>query len=180
MAIATVKDVLIDLIEDNSRRLHRFMDQMEDDCLYWKPHPKANSIGLTVWHMGRLFDVFLTRQIVNDPAESECWFRNGWMQKGGYDPRGIGREGWGTLNGYTDAEAGAVPQFDKSLLLGYYGDVINMAINYIEQTSIEQLNTIAPGFEAQFTNYQIIQMVMMDNARHLGEIYAIKALWEKS
>jgi hypothetical protein len=41
------------------------------------------------------------------------------------------------------------------------------------------LLTTAPGFEGRFSKYQCIQMALMDNARHLGEIYTLKAMWER-
>jgi hypothetical protein len=34
-------DVLIDLLEDNLRRLRRVFDLMNDDCLVWKPEADA-------------------------------------------------------------------------------------------------------------------------------------------
>jgi hypothetical protein len=35
------------------------------------------------------------------------------------------------------------------------------------------------GFEGNYTKNQIIQMALMDNVRHLGEVYALKAMWER-
>jgi hypothetical protein len=68
-------DVLIDLLEDNRRRLHRVFAVMSDDCVLWNPEADANSIAVTVWHMGRIFDVFLIQQAKGEPAEEESWFR---------------------------------------------------------------------------------------------------------
>jgi hypothetical protein len=83
-------DVLIDLLHDNVRRLQRIMATMSEDCLHWTPDPEVNSIAVTAWHMGRLFDVFLTRQIRGQDATHEVWFINGWAKRTGYDPRAIG------------------------------------------------------------------------------------------
>lgn len=102
-------DVLIDLLEDNRRRLHRVFGVMGDDCVFWKPEPGANDIAITVWHMARIFDVSLTQQAKGDLPEEECWFRYGWAEQTGYDPRGIGQNGWGMLTGYTQEEVSAIP-----------------------------------------------------------------------
>ena len=172
-------DVLIDFLEDNRRRLHRFLGKLEADCLHWKPDPGANSIAVTVWHMGRLFDVFLTRLARGEPAENECWYAEGWAEKTGYDPRGLGRDGWGSVNGYTAEQVADIPRFSTEQLLDYYDAVLLRARGFVEATQMEQLLAPAPGFEGQFTQYQIAQMAILDNARHLGEIFAIKEMWTR-
>jgi hypothetical protein len=177
--IRSVNDVLIDLLDDNNRRLKRVFAQINDDCLYWMPSPETNSIAVTLWHMGRLLDVFLTRQALGNEAEDECWFRHGWMQKTGYDPRGIGREGWGSVNDYTAEEVATIPRMPREQLLGYLDDVHGTVKEYLRATSNEELQALAPGFEGQFSRYQCIQMALMDNVRHLGEIFALKARWER-
>jgi hypothetical protein len=94
-------DVLIDLLEDNRRRLKRTIEQISDESLYWHPDRETNSIAVTVWHMARIFDVFLTRQVGGQPAEEESWFKHGWAVRTNYDPRGLGRDGWGMVMGYS-------------------------------------------------------------------------------
>ena len=171
-------DVLIDLLEDNRRRLHRTLDGMSDNCLRRKLHPEANSIAVTVWHMGRLFDVFLTRQAEGEPAEHETWFARGWAEKTGYDPRGIGQYGWGSVNGYTSEEVAAIPHMSREQLLGYLDDVYDTVKEYLRRVSNKELQAFAAGFEGQYSRYQCIQMALMDNVRHLGEVFSLKARWE--
>lgn len=184
-------DVLIDFLEDNRRRLKRALASMSDDCLTWQPEAGANSIALTVWHMARILDVFLTRQAKGDSPEAECWFQQGWeahesweahyswAAQTGYDPRGIGQNGWGMLTGYTLEEAAAVPHLPREQLLGYLDQVYDRVRQYLAGTSIETLQSPCAGFEASYTKYQCIQMALLDNVRHLGEIFAIQARWER-
>jgi hypothetical protein len=172
-------DVLIDLLEDTRRRLHRVVNQLDPASLYWSPDGEANSIAVTIWHMGRLFDVFLTQNALGKPAKEECWFRSGWAERTNYDPRGIGRDGWGSVIGYTLEEVAAIPRLSAEQHLGYFDDVHRAVRAYVESTPIEELLTTAPGFDGRFSKYQCIQMALMDNARHLGEIYTLKAMWER-
>jgi hypothetical protein len=172
-------DVLIDLLEDNRRRFHRTFGALSDACLYWTPAPEANTIAVTVWHMARIFDVFLTRQVNGDPPEAECWFKQGWAGRTGYDPRGIGQNGWGMLTGYTQEEVAALPPLTRAHLLGYLDGVYDVVRAYLAATPTEVLLTPAAGFDGRYSKYQCIQMALMDNVRHLGEIYAIKARWER-
>jgi hypothetical protein len=172
-------DVLIDLLSDNQRRLHRVMDAMNDDCLYWTPDPEANCIAVTVWHMGRLLDVFLTRYAQEKEAGKEAWFSRGWAERTGYDPRGLGRDGWGSVNDYSREEVAAIPRFSRQDLLGYSDDVADRVIGFLSETRTEELLQAGAGFEGKYTRYQLIQMPLLDNVRHLGEVFALKAMWER-
>jgi hypothetical protein len=151
--INSVNDVLVDLLDDNRRRLKRLLEKTIDDCLYWMPNPETNSIAITMWHMGRLLDVFLTRQALGQSAEEECWFRQGWMDKTGYDPRGIGRDGWGSLNEYTPDEVADLPHMSREQLLGYLDDVYDTTVEYVTSMSNKELQALAPGFEGHFSRY---------------------------
>ena len=179
MAINTVNDVLVDLLDDNRRRLGRVLDRLDPSALHWRPGPTTNSIALTVWHMGRLMDVFLTRMVRGAPAGEESWFRGGWAERTGYDPRGLGRDGWGSLNDYTPEEAEAVPRLSAEGSLGYLDNVYGALRVYLARTSNSELQRPAPGFDGRFTRYQCLQMALMDNVRHLGEIMALRARWER-
>ena len=173
-------EVLIDLARDNQRRLHRVVAEMTEDCLHWKPDLGGNSIAVTVWHMGRLFDVFLTQFVKGTGAESESWFGCGWAARTGYDPRGIGRDGWGSVNGYTAEEVAAMPRFEQEQLMGYFDDVMERVARYLSETSMEEMQETAPGLGRKYSKYQCVQMALLDNARHLGEVYALKAMWERA
>jgi len=179
MGLMNANDVLIDLLEDNRRRLRRVFGLMNDDCLVWRPEADANSIAITVWHMARILDVFLTQQARGDLPEEECWFQQGWAGQMGYDPRGTGQNGWGMLTGYTQEEVAAIPPLTREQVLGYLDQVYDGVKEYLAGTPNEKLLTPAAGFDGRYTKYQCIQMAMMDNVRHLGEIFAIKARWER-
>ena len=172
-------EVLIDLLEDNRRRLKRVLQGLSAESLDWRPDAQGNSIALTVWHMGRIFDVFLTVQAWGEPAEEECWFRGGWDRRSAYDPRGAGQNGWGMLTGYSSQEVAAVPRFSRELVLGYLDEVYDRVKGYLADTPIEDLLEAAAGFEGRYSRYQCVQMALLDNIRHLGEIYALKARWQR-
>ena len=172
-------EVLIDLLEDNRRRLRRVFEAMSDECLQWQPEAAANNIAVTVWHMGRIFDFFLTRQAKGEASEAEGWFRYGWAEQTGYDPRGAGHNGWGILTGYTQEEVAKIPRLSRAQMLGYLDQVYDAVKAYLESTPAEALQTPGAGWEGKYTRYQCIQMALMDNVRHLGEIYALKSMWER-
>ena len=173
----TPNELLIDLLEDNRRRLFRFLDAISDEVVFWRPEAEANNIAITMWHMARMFDVFLNRQALGKPADEESWFTQGWASQTGYDPRGIGQHGWGMLTGYTQAEVAAIPLLSRDQLVGYLNDVYDMVRAYLSDTSPEDLFLPGAGFDGRFSRYQCIQMPLLDNVRHLGELFAIRSSW---
>ena len=46
-------------------------------------------------------------------------------------------------------------------------------------TSSRGLAQAAPGFGGRYTKYQVLSMALMDQVRHLGEIYVLKAARER-
>ncbi len=171
-------EVLIDLLEDNRRRLKRAINAWSDDCLSWKPEPEANNMIITLWHMGRILDVFLNRQARGCPVE-EIWFQSGWAERTGYDPRGRGQNGWGMLTGYSQKDVAEMPTFSREQVVSYLDEVYDYVKSFITQTGPEVLFQKGTGFEGKYSQYQCIQMALMDNVRHLGEIFAIKASWDR-
>jgi hypothetical protein len=45
---------------------------------------------------------------------------------------------------------------------------------------MDELQTSAIGFDGRYTRYQCIQMALLDSVRHLGEIFTLKAMWERT
>ena len=61
-------EVMIDYLDDTRRRLKRNMSEVDLEGLHWTPDPGANGIAVTMWHMGRLFDLFLTQQVQGESS----------------------------------------------------------------------------------------------------------------
>ncbi len=176
----TGNEVMVDYLDDNLRRLKRMLAGVSDDCLHWQSDPEANSIATNLWHMGRILDVFFTQLAQGLPSEEERWIAGGWAEKTGYDPRGLGRDGWGSINEYTREAVAAMPHFNLELLLNFIEDVHGTVREFLMATPMLNLAKPATAFEGQFTQYQVISMALMDNVRHVGEIRLIISLWDRT
>lgn len=176
----TGNEVLVDILDDHLRRLKRDLIDISSECLHWQADESANSIAVTLWHMGRILDVFFTQLTLGLPADQECWFAGGWAKETGYDPQGLGRDGWGSVNEYTLEEVNAMPKFKLELLLDFIDEVYETLRVYLNSTPMIALAKSAVGLDGQFTCYQVISMALMDNVRHLGEIRMIMSLWGRS
>lgn len=172
-------DVLIDMLEDNRRRLRRCLDDMDTACMTYRPDPEANNIAITIWHMARTFDVFLTLLVKGLAPEQELWVSANWAAQTDYDPSGIGSRGWGALMGYSQEEVAAVPLLDKEQSLSYLDVVYDAVKDALANTPFENLEQPTTSLEGKYTKYQCIQMALLDNIRHLGEIFAIESSWKR-
>src|SRR5258708_38802066 len=103
-------ELLADLVSYLARSVRREVEGLSYEELTWQPDAEGNSIANTVWHFSRWLDLLTVRAFENRPPEEELWHTRGWAEKTGYDPRGIGFQGFGALTDYTQEEvaAGAV------------------------------------------------------------------------
>ena len=173
-------EVMVDYLDDNLRRLKRYLELINDEALYWLIDPGSINIATHLWHMGRILDVFFTQLALGLPSDEERWIAGGWAEQTGYDPRGLGRDGWGSLNEYSLEEVTAMPKLSLELLLNFIEDVYGTVREFLLATPMLILAKPAAAFDGQFTQYQVISMALMDNVRHVGEIRLIKSLWGRT
>src|SRR5260221_11844804 len=114
-----MKDValLADLVAYVASSVRKAVAGLSREELTWQPDAEGNSIGIIVWHFSRWLDVLTVRVYGGPPALEEQWFKRGWAQKTGYDPRGMGYLGLGALTGYTWAGVRAVPFVEEMDLI---------------------------------------------------------------
>lgn len=151
------------------------------DALYWQPHRESNSIGITVWHFTRWWDLFGTVTLVGGKIDDQHWIRDGWLQRTGYDPRGKPPQGFGLLTEYTAQEMLAVPHLSADDLAAYHQASTDSAIAAIGKEDRASLERSLDFGEATNTGtrYQQILGLALGSHRHLGEIDALASLRER-
>lgn len=182
----TDKEILLDLLEDFTGTLHWTCKSLSLAALCWQPDTEANSIGVTLWHIGRSFDVLKVRVLQNKPYTEELWHTCGWATKTGYDPHGIGFGGWGTLARFTRADVAMIPRLPADELMTYFEQTKEAFCTYFAGIPAEMLYQPPAGWPdpsqsayQPATAYACIRGILMDTREHLGEIKALKAMWER-
>lgn len=173
-------ELLAELVEDLARDLRPEIEPLSGEQLAWQPGEQANSIGVTLWHMARGLDLLAIRVLQNRPAEEELWHTQGWRERTGYDPRGVGFAGWGVLTGYSWDEVLALPKLSASEVLTYLEQACRTAAAEIRKLDPEMARQPAMGMlRGRLTYYQWIKGFYKGFQAHVGEIMAIKALQAK-
>jgi hypothetical protein len=157
------------------------LQRIPEDALYWQPHRESNSIGVTMWHYTRWWDLFGTVVLVDGTTESQHWFRDGWLDRTGYDPRGKPPDGLGLITGYSVEEMLAVPHLSAEDLASYHTASTNSALSAIAREDAPSLQRILQVGEGDTggSRYAQILGLALGSHRHLGEIDALASLYER-
>lgn len=156
--------------EDVGARVREQLKSLEEDALEWRADDRGNNVRETVWHMARWIDV-LARILGGSQPSTERWFTDGWAQRTGYDPRGIGDGGLGALTGYTFEEVLAIPRLTTTDLVRYLDSVIG---------PFAQRLRALPEDEDTARAVRRATGILQGCLAHLGEIDALLAIRERS
>jgi hypothetical protein len=160
---------LRDLEQESIARL----ELITDTEATWTPHLDANDVAVTFWHIARWLDVLAATTVVTSPnARAQVWVRDGWLEKTGYDPSGVGYLGLGTLTGYTAEEMRAVPRLTTVELAAYLGSTVASLEHVLGGFGPADLIS-DHGFGSPF---QILGSTLQGSFGHLGEIDCLVAL----
>jgi hypothetical protein len=157
------------------------LKRVSGDALYWQPHRESNSIGVTVWHYTRWWDLFGTVVLIDGKNDDQHWFRDGWLERTGYDPRGKPPDGLGLLTGYSVEEMLAVPHLSAEDLASYHTASTNSALSALaveDAASLQRTLHVGEG-ESGGSRYAQILGLALGSHRHLGEIDALASLHER-
>ncbi|NUO58253.1 MAG: DinB family protein [Hamadaea sp.] len=154
---------------------HRFQD-LPDDAVAYRPDPGGNSVGVTLWHFTRWLDLLTHQAWRAEPVSGEVWHRNGWAARTGYDPTGLGFQGYGVVTGFTVEEVDAVPFLTSSQLLAYFSEVTDSLRAELRGLTTGQLHEPAPGLGGQRSRYSWLAPVLQGSFGHIGEIDALLAM----
>lgn len=176
--------VLSDILQQFAYVIRRVIGDLPSNAMQWQPDEEANNIALTVWHICRALDVLKVKILDNQPDHEQLWFTCGWADRTGYNPAGLGIGGFGNLAGYTQEQVKDVPLLSAAESLAYFDQVYTALNDHLVNLSSEALEQAPPGWPvtlgvAPDTVYDVLLMFLLDNREHLGEIKAIKAMWQR-
>lgn len=170
--VETLRDILRDLVRD----LRAETEALSAAELDWRPRPTANSIGITVWHVARWLDVLECPVLEGRDAAAERWQLDGWAARRGYDPRGIGAHGLGTVTGYGPEEVARIPSLTAPELVTHLdaaGRDLDATLHALDAAA---LAAAARGGAGERTAYDWIKAVLEGALGHLGEVRALRAM----
>ncbi|MSQ15415.1 MAG: DinB family protein [Dehalococcoidia bacterium] len=163
----TIRDFIEEALATAWDNLNKATIGLTIEQLAWRPSPQANSIGYTLWHIGRVEDNFIQRFITR---VDEVWAAGGWQERFGYETRGIG-------TGFTVEETGQVPVASIDTLWGYLNEVRGRTLGYMKELDWAAL-TDKPRADRfpEWSIQTILRQLIAHSIQHLGEINYIRGL----
>ncbi len=175
----TAIEMMLRMFRAQVEAINELVGGISAECLNWQPDDGANSINHTVWHLARSADVVANVIMPANSLDNQAWYRSGWVEKTGYDPAGLGYQGWGILTGYTQEQVAGVPLLSADNLRHYFNEVYTALLTGLENSSADIFDQPCTDVGAPMTNYFWYDLTLVDNIRHTGEMLAIKAMWER-
>jgi len=156
--------MLAEWVVDISGALERQLTRTPEAALHWRPARETNSIGDTIWHVARWLDL-VEMWLANAAPETQHWIADGWAERIGYDPRGLGTDGLGAITGYTFTEVEAIPKLRADQLRAYLAAVCDGVVPKLRAADDAAAKRYAGVIQGIFG--------------HIGEIAALRTLYER-
>jgi hypothetical protein len=167
------RDSLIEWLNRAVVRTQDTLEPLSDEQLWFRPDPEGNDIGVTLWHLGRWFDVLATRILARGDSADERWFREGWATRWSYDPRGLGYLETGTMSGYSLEQVKQIPHMTKMDYRSYLDSAAADACKRLGAITPDQLRSDERILDR--TRHEWAVLAIEHCFEHLGEIKALIA-----
>jgi hypothetical protein len=165
------KDVVKQSLEDYGQQLEFAVDGLTPEEGRWQPSPESNHILWTLWHIGRMEDLWGS-YIAGEP---EVWESNGWARKFGMplDALGVGD---------TPEEVASFPDVALADAIGYWKDARTALVEAIDGLSEADLPETHPenwrwGDRGGFpTVMWVLGRIPVECGQHTGQIAYIRGM----
>lgn len=126
----TPGDFLSGSLEACRRTLLQAVETFSEEDMVWRPYPETPSAGFYLWHVARVQDALVHKQILNRP---EIWTVQGWAQQFGLPIDETGQD-------YTGEQIAHFQEPSKAELLEYLEATFNATLRAIETLGPEGLD----------------------------------------
>ena len=159
----TAEDFIAGALRGSHRALLQAVETLSQEELAWRPHPQAASAGFLLWHVARVQDAILHRQLL---AQPELWITQGWAQRFDLPIYGTGQD-------YSDIELSGFRVPPKTDILAYLEATSDAALR-----GIEALDTRALDMDTEEGLQRVRYLVILVNHAnmHAGSINYIRDL----
>lgn len=159
----TASDFIEGALRGSHRALLQAIETLTQEDLAWRPYPQAASAGFLLWHVARVQDAILHRQLLGQP---ELWVTQGWAVRFGLPLHGTGAD-------YSDEQRADFAPQTKADLLAYLEASYDAALRGIEDLETEALD-VDTEEGLQHVRYLVI---LVNHANmHAGAINYIREL----
>ncbi len=166
------RDVTLQAIDDYGRQLQRALHDLSKEEARWMPTPNSNHILWTLWHMGRMEDMWAWYLRGDGPS---AWIEGGWAERLGIEQ---------DRNGAGDSieQVRNFPDVTVEEVTAYWQAARELLIPSIEGVTVDQFDIKRPeGFphapDRAPTILFALGRIPVENSQHTGQIAYIRGLY---
>lgn len=161
------RDVFLDGFGRIRDLLHEALEGLSQEDLVYRPHPKANTMAWSAWHLSRVQDDHVAEVAHNE----QVWMVNGWSTN-----FGLSLDVWDTGYGHKPQQVAEVTSTSE-LLLGYHDDVYKQTRRFVNGLTMDHLDMVVDKrFDPHVTLGARLLSVISDDLQHIGQIGYIRGL----
>jgi hypothetical protein len=160
-------DLLIDTFDRIRGVVHDVVEPLDDERLWARPAPDANSIAWLVWHLTRIQDDHLAGL----DGTPQVWISEGWVER-----FGLPFDAAATGYGQTSVEVGAV-RVGADDLLGYHDATYRAAkvlLGSIDGPALDRI--VDRSWDPPVTAGVRLVSVVADALQHAGQAAYVRGL----
>ncbi len=154
-------------LENLKRGINRVLKDLNQQELIWRPACGCNSIGLILFHLARMEDIFVQGRM---QEKSEVWKMGNWYQKLNMAENDVGAH-------YTVEQVNAFTLPKLEDVLAYYDAVRAATKDYLQTmtSATFEKKITAPRF-GEVTIAFLFALIIGHTSQHIGEISYLRGL----
>jgi Protein of unknown function (DUF664) len=154
-------DIVMDAFGRIREVVHEVVDGLPPDQLVFRVDPDANSIAWLIWHLTRIQD----DHVADVAGREQIWTARGWVDRFAlpFPPRATGY-------GHRSKDVAAVRVDSGDLLTGYYDEVHDATIAYVQHLSESDFDRIVDrSWDPPVSLGVRLVSVIADDLQHAGQ-----------
>ncbi len=159
-------ELAISSLEENTGYVNEAITKLTTDELSWSPKPHSNTIAFLMWHLGRVEDFWINRQLKQG---KEIYETEGWYQRFGTAPGDSG-----IFFDIPKLKAWPIPTL--KLLQDYRAAVRKTTLDYLNTVTEQQLEEPRDFGFMKGTNGWALSHLVSEVGEHSGQIGYIKGI----
>ena len=160
-------DFLVGALQSSHRALLQAVEPLSESEMSWRPFEGTESAGFVIWHVARVQDALIHRQILKKP---EAWVTHGWAEQFGLPIDETGQE-------YSAEQRANFQEPPKAELLEYLTTTFRAAQRAIDEIGSRGLD-VATEQGMERTRYLVI--ITNHANMHAGAVNYIRDILQSS
>ena len=165
--MSAFKEAIRSGLEEYLQGLRKAVEGLTPAELRWQPTLHTNHIAWQIWHMARVEDRWISKQL---KGTAQVWVSDGWADRFGMDPESVGF-------GHTMEDVRAMPETPLIDLMAYFDAVRAVTLQWLEQAKDADLSKeYSHPRKGTINGAWIVGHILVEESQHTGQVAMIRGM----